>query len=160
MAVQFLKLTRWCLFFALVLIPTLLFSHHHCHHCCDWGDVVSACDFDCCMHDGEQLDVTTVHGTMEGGSVLPGGAFQAIEIKADQGQRLTIWLAPSWYLKERQIELKVGDHLTVTYAKLSGPGEARYVATELVLQNGTSLKLRDNSGFPLWNRGYGHCCGH
>jgi hypothetical protein len=101
-----------------------------------------------------------MHGKVEKYDLRSDGGLQTVEIKTDQGQEVSILLAPVWYLKEQKIEVKVGDILTATCARLNASQENRFVGTELRFEDGRSFKLRDDQGFPVWLGGRAHCCSH
>jgi hypothetical protein len=71
----------------------------------------------------------------------------------DEGNKLDLWVAPFWYLKDQGLEIKAGDRLTVSMVKVNTSDGDRNVALELKQKDGKTVKLRDESGLPMWVKG-------
>ena len=104
--------------------------------------------------------VTTVTGQVEKLEDLPsmgrGGArvcsTAALLLKTDQGS-LMVHLGPGWYLDEKKFAVQVGDTVSATGSKVTLNNQPALIAREVTVK-GTTLKLRDDQGLPLW-RGMG-----
>jgi hypothetical protein len=100
--------------------------------------------------------VTTVTGTVEKLADLPslgrGGGkgmhYRGVLLKTDQGS-LMVDLAPGWYLDEKNFVVKVGDTVSATGSKGFLANDPGLIAREVTV-NGTTLKLRDEQGVPVW----------
>jgi hypothetical protein len=103
--------------------------------------------------------VTTVTGQVEKLAELPslgrGGGkgmhYRGVLLKTDQGS-LMVDLAPGWYLDEKNFAVKVGDTVSATGSKGFLANDPGLIAREVTV-NGTTLKLRDEQGIPMWQRG-------
>ena len=104
--------------------------------------------------------VTTVTGQVEKLEELPsmgrgggvGMQYRGVLLKTDQGS-LLVHLGPGWYLDEKKFAVKVGDTVEVTGSKVTLNNQPALIAREVKV-NGTTLKLRDDQGLPVW-RGMG-----
>ena len=99
--------------------------------------------------------VTTVKGQVEKLEELTMGrnlAFREIFLKTDQGS-LLVHLGPGWYLDEKKFAVKVGDTVEATGSRVTLNNQPALIAREVKV-NGTTLKLRDDQGLPVW-RGMG-----
>ena len=102
--------------------------------------------------------VTTVTGTVEKLADLPslgrGGGkgmhHRGAILKTDQGS-LMVDLAPAWFLNEKKFVVQAGDTVSATGSKATLDGQPGLIAREVTV-NGTTLKLRDEKGIPLWQR--------
>jgi hypothetical protein len=157
---RLLKRFGWFGVLGLLFTPALMLAHHYEHRCCGWGDTTPMTECGCCWLDGHRIDPIVMHGTVGKFDLRSDGGLQTVEIKTDQGQEVSILLAPVWYLKDQTIEMKVGDILTATCARLNASQENRFVGMELRFADGRSFKLRDDQGFPVWLGGRAHCCAH
>jgi hypothetical protein len=104
--------------------------------------------------------VTTVTGQVEkledlpsmGGGGGRGMQYRGVILKTDQGS-LMVHLGPGWYLDEKKFPIKVGDAVEITGSKVTLNNQPALIAREVKV-NGTTLKLRDDQGLPVW-RGKG-----
>jgi hypothetical protein len=97
--------------------------------------------------------VTTVTGQVEKLEELSMGrnmAFREVLLKTDQGS-LKVHLGPGWYLDEKKFVVKAGDTVSATGSKVTLDNQPVLIAREVTV-NGTTLKLRDEQGVPLWQR--------
>jgi hypothetical protein len=102
--------------------------------------------------------VTTVTGQAEKLAELPslgrGGGkgmhYRGVLLKTDQGS-LMVDLAPGWYLKEKKFVVQAGDTVSATGSKTTLDNQPGLIAREVTV-NGTTLKLRDEKGVPVWQR--------
>jgi hypothetical protein len=103
--------------------------------------------------------VITVTGQVEKLADLPslgrgGGTamqYRGVLLKTDQGS-LMVDLAPAWFLNEKKFVVKAGDKVTATGSKGFLDNQPGLIAREVTV-NGTTLKLRDEQGVPMWQRG-------
>jgi hypothetical protein len=108
--------------------------------------------------------VATVTGQVEkledlpsmGGGKGQGMQYRGFTLKTDQGS-LMVHLGPGWYLDQKKFGVKVGDTVEVTGSKVTLNNQAALIAREVTV-NGTTLKLRDDQGLPVW-RGMGQGAG-
>ena len=108
--------------------------------------------------------VTTVTGPVEKLEDLPsmgmgggrGMQYRGVTLKTDQGSIL-VHLGPGWYLDEKKFVVKVGDTLEATGSKVTLNNQPALIAREVKVK-GTTLKLRDDQGLPVW-RGMGRGSG-
>ena len=73
-----------------------------------------------------------------------------------QDQLITVILGPSWFLLEQRADIQQGDTLAIEGAKMMDRRGNLHVVAGTVTNHrtGTVLKLRDETGLPLW-RGSG-----
>jgi hypothetical protein len=104
--------------------------------------------------------VTTVTGQVEKLEELPsmgrgggmGMQYRGMLLKTDQGS-LMVHLGPGWYLDEKKFAVKAGDTVEATGSKVTLNNQPALIAREVKVK-GTTLKLRDDQGLPVW-RGMG-----
>jgi hypothetical protein len=104
--------------------------------------------------------VTTVTGQVEKLEDLPsmgmgggrGMQFRGVSLKTDQGSIL-VHLGPGWYLDEKKFAVTAGDTVEVTGSQVTLNNQPALIAREVKVK-GTTLKLRDDQGLPVW-RGMG-----
>lgn len=164
---MFGKFSKWfgIIFAAAVLTAgarvALSHDHHHqgCgegHHGCGSATGAGCCDF--C--DGVNLGkVATLEGKVESVNFAADTGYPSITLTSDGGKQPTILVAPLWFLKDHGFAVKEGDHLIVRTATARISQQSRNVAVELERSDGTRLKLRDETGMPLWTKA-GGCCHH
>jgi hypothetical protein len=70
-------------------------------------------------------------------------------------ERITVILGPSWILSEQHVDIQNGDPLVVEGAKMMDRrGHLHLVAARVINQRtGAVLRLRDETGRPLWTSG-------
>lgn len=103
----------------------------------------------------DQSAVTTISGTIQSVDTLTGrgGRFQMIQLTVkDTAGTIKVNVGPASYLDQQKISFKVGDAVEVTGAKMQFRGMDVMLAAE-VKDGGKTLKLRDDSGRPVWMRG-------
>jgi len=104
--------------------------------------------------------VTTVTGQVEKLEDLPsmgmGGGrdmqYRGATLKTDQGG-IVVHLGPGWYLDENKFALTAGDTVEATGSRVTLNNQPALIAREVKVK-GTTLKLRDDQGLPVW-RGMG-----
>jgi len=100
--------------------------------------------------------IATVTGTVEKLADLPslgrgggkGMQHRGALLKTDQGS-LMVDLAPAWFLNEKKVVVEAGDTVSATGSKVTLDGQPGLIAREVTV-NGTTLKLRDEQGVPVW----------
>ena len=100
--------------------------------------------------------VTTVTGTVESLAELPslgrgggkGMQHRGAILKTDQGS-LMVDLAPAWFLNEKKVVVQAGDTISATGSKTTLNNQPGLIAREVTVK-GTTLKLRDEQGVPVW----------
>ena len=92
---------------------------------------------------GEVLAVEKIGG---GRKIGPG---IGLKLKTASGE-LTVHLGPQWYIEQQgEVPIKAGDTVEVKGVKASRGGQDFFLAGE-VQKGGDVLRLRDESGVPLW----------
>jgi hypothetical protein len=72
-----------------------------------------------------------------------------LKLKTASGE-LVVHLGPQWYIEQQgEVPIKAGDTVEVKGVKASRGGKEFFLAGE-VRKGGDVLKLRDDSGVPLW----------
>ena len=99
-------------------------------------------------HETVQWEVTAIK-TMEARDRQ--GARVVATLTTDKGE-LVVLLGPEQYLKDSQFELRVHDQITVDGSLVNLRGHEGLMA-QTVHRDKTELKLRDDSGHPLWMNG-------
>jgi hypothetical protein len=93
-----------------------------------------------------QGEVTAVEKVGGGGRRGPG---IGLKLKTTLGE-LVVHLGPQWYIEQQgEVPIKAGDTVEIKGVKASGGGKDFFIAGE-VKKGGDILKLRDESGVPLW----------
>jgi hypothetical protein len=70
-------------------------------------------------------------------------------LKTDKGMILVI-LGPTWFHKMQSLKLEPQDQLEIKGSMITGMEEPMFIATE-VRKGDQVLKLRDDSGYPVWS---------
>lgn len=102
----------------------------------------------------DQSTVTTISGTIQSVDTLTGrrGNFQLIQLTVkDTSGTISVNIGPAFYLDQQKISFKVGDAVEVTGSKMHFRGTDVIMAAE-VKYDGNTIKLRDDSGRPVWAR--------
>ncbi len=102
---------------------------------------------------GSGLDMsrqTTVQGVITAINIGYGLQYPSIQV----GQTV-VRVAPVWFLLENDFELKAGDNVTVTAAPGANDPAVLHAVSIVNQTNHSELALRDESGYPLWQRGAG-----
>ena len=102
--------------------------------------------------------VTSVTGQVEKLEELPslgrgggkGMQHRGVLLKTDQGS-LMVDLAPAWFLNDKKVVVQAGDTVSATGSKTTLDNQPGLIAREVTV-NGTTLKLRDEQGLPVWHR--------
>ncbi|HEX7230315.1 MAG TPA: DNA-binding protein [Candidatus Binatia bacterium] len=71
-----------------------------------------------------------------------------MNVKTDKGI-VSVHLGPSWYLENQDVKIEPKDKVEVTGARTTFAGKPAIIAAE-VKKGDEILKLRDESGFPVW----------
>jgi hypothetical protein len=61
----------------------------------------------------------------------------------------SVHLGPEWYMKQQNIQFKTGDKVEVQGSKTTVNEKPVIIAKEII-KEGTTLKLRDENGIPVW----------
>jgi hypothetical protein len=70
-------------------------------------------------------------------------------VKTDK-ETISVHLGPSWYLENQDVKIESKDKVEVKGAKTTFAGGPALIAAE-VRKGDQVLKLRDDSGFPVWS---------
>jgi len=69
-------------------------------------------------------------------------------VKTDK-ETITVHLGPGWYLENQDVKIEPKDRVEVKGARITFSGAPAIIAAE-VKKGDEMLKLRDDSGFPVW----------
>jgi hypothetical protein len=72
-----------------------------------------------------------------------------MNVKTDK-ETISVHLGPSWYLENQDVKIAAKDKVEVKGAKTTFAGKPAIIAAE-VKKGDEVLKLRDDSGFPVWS---------
>jgi sporulation protein YlmC with PRC-barrel domain len=72
-----------------------------------------------------------------------------LTIATSEGQSLTVHVGPKSYIERKGFTVKEGDSVTVTGSRVEMGSRTILMASELT-SGGTTIKLRDSYGSPLW----------
>lgn len=71
-----------------------------------------------------------------------------MNVKTDK-ETISVHLGPSWYLENQDVKIEPKDKVEVKGAKTTFAGKPAIIAAE-VKKGDEVLKLRDETGFPVW----------
>jgi hypothetical protein len=91
--------------------------------------------------------VVTVERTSAKGQNKAGGVH--LVVKTDQ-EEIAVHLGPAWYVEKQALKIAAQDTIEVRGSRVSFGGKPAIVAAE-VKKGDQVLKLRDDSGAPLWS---------
>jgi hypothetical protein len=72
-----------------------------------------------------------------------------MNVKTDK-ETVSVHLGPSWYLENQDVKIDTKDRVEVKGARTTFTGKPAMIAAE-VKKGDEILKLRDDSGFPVWS---------
>ena len=96
--------------------------------------------------------VATVKGIVETVEQMPPATGTSYGIHLDlktDAETLSIQLGPAWFIEKQDIRIEAGDTIEVRGSKITYDGTPTIIAAE-VKKGDKVLKLRDESGFPVW----------
>jgi hypothetical protein len=67
-----------------------------------------------------------------------------------EDETIAIHLGPAWFLERQDFPIDLHDQLEITGSRIDFEGKPALIAAE-VKKKDSILKLRDESGFPLWS---------
>lgn len=70
-------------------------------------------------------------------------------LKTDQ-ETISVHLGPGWFIENQDIPIAPNDTIQVKGSRITFEGEPTLIAAEVV-KGDKVLKLRDDSGFPVWS---------
>lgn len=71
-----------------------------------------------------------------------------MNVKTDK-ETISVHLGPSWYLENQDVKIEPKDKVEVKGSRITFGGKPAIIAAE-VKKGDEVLKLRDDSGFPVW----------
>ena len=77
---------------------------------------------------------------------MSGGVHMNVKTEKDT---VSVHLGPSWYLENQDVKIETKDRVEVKGARTTFAGKPAMIAAE-VKKGDEVLKLRDDSGFPVW----------
>ncbi len=69
------------------------------------------------------------------------------------GELVAVHLGPFWFITKQSVQVAVGDKVEIIGSLVSFDGQPVVIARKVRKDSGT-LKLRNQSGVPLWSRGW------
>jgi hypothetical protein len=96
--------------------------------------------------------VTTINGTIASvdSQATPRGDFYMVRLTVRDSSGLTsVMVGPSAYLDSQEITFIEGDSIRVTGSRIGFRGQEVVIAAAVVTR-GRTIKLRDDSGMPVW----------
>jgi hypothetical protein len=81
------------------------------------------------------------------GKGMSGGIH--MNVKTDK-ETISVHLGPTWYIENQDVKIAPKDKVEVKGAKVTFAGKPAIIAAE-VKKGDEVLKLRDDSGFPVWS---------
>lgn len=103
------------------------------------------------MYDPKALETITGEVTAVDRIVpvkgMSGGVH--INVKTDK-ETISVHLGPSWYLENQDVKIAAKDKVEVKGVRTTFAGKPAIIAAE-VKKGDEVLKLRDDSGFPVWS---------
>jgi hypothetical protein len=76
-----------------------------------------------------------------------GGIYMNVKIGKET---ISVHLGPSWYIENQDVKIEPKDKIEVKGSKITFGGKPVIIAIE-VKKGDEVLKLRDDSGFPVWS---------
>ncbi len=70
-------------------------------------------------------------------------------LRTDKGA-ISVHVGPVWYIENQDVKLEPGDGVQVRGSRVTFQGKPAIIAAE-VTKGQDTLRLRDESGFPIWN---------
>ena len=72
-----------------------------------------------------------------------------MNVKTDK-ETISVHLGPAWYLENQDVKIEPKDKVEVKGSRITFGGKPAMIAAE-VKKGDEMLKLRDDSGFPVWS---------
>jgi len=103
------------------------------------------------MYDSKTLE--TITGEVVSVSrITPSKGMSAgihMNVKTDK-ETISVHLGPGWYLENQDVKIEPKDKVEVKGSRITFGGKPAIIAAE-VKKGDEVLKLRDDSGFPVWS---------
>lgn len=80
---------------------------------------------------------------------MSGGVYMNVKTNKET---ISVHLGPAWYLENQDVKIEPKDKVEVKGARTTFAGKPALIAAE-VKRGDEVLKLRDDSGFPVWSAG-------
>ncbi len=74
-------------------------------------------------------------------------------VKTSAGDLVAVHLGPLWFIRNQSIQIQKGDEVKITGSLVSFERKPAIIARE-IRKGSETLKLRNQSGVPLWSRGW------
>ena len=102
------------------------------------------------MYDPKTIE--TITGTVEKvDKITPGKGMSYgvhLAVKTEK-ETIDVHLGPGWYIENQDVKLTPGDKVEIKGSRITFQGKPVIIAAE-VKKGEETLKLRDESGFPVW----------
>jgi hypothetical protein len=103
------------------------------------------------MYDSKAVE--TISGEVTNvDRIMPNKGMAAgvrMTVKTDE-ESISVHLGPSWYLENQDVKIEPKNRVEVKGARITFGGAPAIIAAE-VKEGDEMLKLRDDSGFPVWS---------
>lgn len=101
----------------------------------------------------ESKNVETISGEVQRvDRITPGKGMSYgthMNVKTDK-ETISVHLGPGWFLENQDVKIEPKDKVEVRGSRITFGGKPAIIASE-VKKGGQVLKLRDESGFPVWS---------
>jgi len=98
----------------------------------------------------------TMKGTVREVKRIPGGRTAGVMLVVETDlEKIEVHLGPATFVDAQPLKLRSGDAIEITgsWISLGVPGrEEPYLVAEKVVRGGQELRLREESGRPLWRK--------
>jgi hypothetical protein len=81
---------------------------------------------------------------------MPGMGYGVHMLLRMDNETISVHLGPTWYIENQDVQLEPKDRVQVRGSRVTFQGKPAIIAAEVTKGNET-LRLRDDSGFPLWS---------
>jgi len=102
------------------------------------------------MYDPKTIE--TIVGTVEKVDKMTPGkgmSYGVHLIMKTEKETIDVHLGPGWYIENQDVKLTPGDKVEIKGSRITFQGKPVIIAAE-VKKGEETLKLRDESGFPVW----------
>jgi len=103
------------------------------------------------MYDPKTLETTTGE-VVSVSRITPNKGMSVgihMNVKTDK-ETISVHLGPGWYLENQDVKIEPKDKVEVKGSRITFGGKPAIIAAE-VKKGDEVLKLRDDSGFPVWS---------
>lgn len=99
--------------------------------------------------------INTIRGEVVSTSTFTpmGGMVRGVHLQVKtENETVDVHLGPAWYIENQDISIETKDKIEVTGSRVTFAGtEEPVIIAASVKKGDTTLKLRDEQGFPIWS---------